>query len=269
MEINVAERLRAVLPKRRDYTRETIKRAVRHPIAITSDVHLPYVDEYLFERFYDDCKEYGCKEAWIIGDLFNQDAYSRFAAGLNDSVASFKDELEVARHFLDLLFEVVEKVYVTRGNHDIRVCKANNFRFGLPELYRMIYPRGGLYPGGKGAFIGDDGNPRELVVSDLPSIRAYIGKQEWFFCHPGNYSKVPGKVARDFAAKLHCNVAVGHTHAFSMSKDVSGKYWTIDLGGLFKKEYFDYLAEEPKTLPEWSAGYFLFDGEGNIIPRAG
>lgn len=264
----VAERLRKALPARIDYQAATASVVVDSPVIVTSDVHLPYTNERLFDQLYTAVKRHGASDVWVIGDLFNLDAYSRFAEGLNSQVAGFKDELRAAQAFLDILFEVATRVRITQGNHDVRILKQNKMRFGAAEFFRMVYPKGGNYPGGVGTFTGPDGRTRQLIVSDLPTIQAEVFGEKWVFTHPANYSLVPGKVARSLAAKWHANVGIGHTHCWQMSKDFSGKFWTLDLGGLFDVRYFDYVHEAPTTNPEWSNGFFVLD-EGRVCPYPG
>ena len=219
---------------------------VTDSMVVTSDFHVPYVDEKLFEKLMNTPKETGIRTLAITGDLFDADSFSRFTPMA--PTCSFKDECEAVKARLASLLEVFQTIYICRGNHEKRIVDANIGKINMRELICLAIPDG---------MSKEQFGQRVKVTSD-DHITAYVGDEKWLLSHPRNYRIINLSVARDLASKHKCSQIVAHGHQLASGFDRSGTYRLIDGGGLFDKYKLAYL-RETTCYPETKNGFIILD----------
>jgi len=216
-------------------------------LVVSSDFHVPYLDEKLFDKLLAMPDETGIKNLAISGDLFDADSYSMFTP--MGPVASFTEECEAVRDVFALLLNSYNNIYVCRGNHEARIIKQNFGRFQMRELVEMCIP--------------DEMSKvqfnRRVNVTNEDHLHANIAGHKWMFTHPRNFRIINLSVARDLAARYQCSQIVAHGHQAAMGWDRSGTFRLIDGGGLFDKNKLVYL-RETTCYPETKNGFVIIDG---------
>ena len=217
-------------------------------LVVSSDWHVPYVDEKLFEKLMNVPDETGIKKLTITGDLFDADSYSRFTPMAPG--CSFKDECNNVRERLEAVLSVYEQVYICRGNHEKRVIDMNMGKFQMQELIDMCIP--------------DDMSKREfdirVKVTNDDHLHAVVNGRKWLFSHPRNFRIINLSVARDLASRYQCSQIVAHGHQLAQGYDRSGTLRLLDGGGLFDKYQLAYL-RETTCYPETKNGFVILEGD--------
>lgn len=104
-----------------------------------SDIHAPYEDKKALEVLYKFIKWFKPKTVFIMGDLLDCYAISRFTKDPKGKL-NFKQEIDSARSILQTIREVSgsAKIYYLRGNHELRMQRYLWNRAeelsGLPEM---------------------------------------------------------------------------------------------------------------------------------------
>src|SRR5690606_27945592 len=233
------------------------------PVGLCSDLHLPLMDADLFAQLLGALERHRCREAALVGDLFDQEAFSSHPPGLRTPSADFQVELELARRTLLALLAHVDRLYLLPGNHDVRVLRVLKYQLGMLDLVRVILPEAGLLRGGTGT-VRVAGKDRELVVSRLPRLELRVYDQPWVLLHPASYSKVRGRTATLFADQEASHVAIGHVHHFHQGLSTNGRWHALELGGLFNPKLLSYVHEGPKPGTAMTQGFFILGPEGPI-----
>lgn len=220
-------------------------------LVVSSDWHVPYVDEKLFEKLMAIPEETGIGKLAITGDLFDADSYSRFTPMA--PTVSFRDECNNVRDRLEVALENYRKIYICRGNHEKRVIDMNMGKFQMKELLDMCIP--------------DDMSKREfderVNVTNDDHLHAVIGGRKWLLSHPRNFRIINLSVARDLASRYQCSQIVAHGHQLAQGWDRSGTFRLIDGGGLFDKNQLAYL-RETTCYPETKNGFVILHGDDKV-----
>lgn len=220
-------------------------------LVVSSDFHVPYVDEKLFEKLLNVPVETDITRLAITGDLFDADSYSRFTPMA--PTVSFKDECNNVRDRLEQILDVYATIYICRGNHEKRVIDMNMGKFQMKELVDMCIP--------------NDMSKKEfdlrVKVTNDDHIHAGIGGQNWLFSHPRNFRIINLSVARDLASRYQCSQIVAHGHQLAQGWDRSGTFRLIDGGGLFDKNQLVYL-RETTCYPETKNGFVILSEDGKV-----
>jgi predicted phosphodiesterase len=160
---------------------------------------------------------------------------------------SFKEELDVASNVLSKL-KVFNSIYFVRGNHESFWLKKLEGYNSVSDLFKLF--TSGMFREGKDYMIT---NYDHCMLND-----------DWYICHPVNYSRIPLSVPRRLANKLHMNVCCAHMHRLAVSKDESGKYYAIETGGLFDIEKIEYL-KSSTTYPMQYNGFIRIKNEEPVL----
>jgi hypothetical protein len=214
-------------------------------ILVTSDWHIPLQDNNLVGLLLWVAEEYGVKDLGIIGDFYNCDAISKYTP--LGPVMGFQEEKDCVRDMINLLLEHFLSTYFCRGNHEKRWLDLNAGHVTMNDLFSLT----------------EIPKHRYKVTQD-DHMHLFQDDQCWLLCHPKSYRQTNLSVAKDLAAKHHCNVGVAHGHQFAQGWDRSGRYRIFDMGGLFDKKSIDYL-RETTTHPETKSGFYLIQ-DNNLYP---
>jgi hypothetical protein len=210
---------------------------------VAGDWHIPFYDSGYMSWVLDVQKEYDVKDLAIPGDLFDADSYSMWPK--DGYRAAFDKELEAVGMTLSILGDAFENIYICRGNHEQRFIKQNNDNVRMQGLMDLAHA------------------PENVTVTDDTYMRMHTDSAEWMLCHPKQFRQTPLSVARDLAAKYHCNIVAAHGHFFGQGYDRSGRYYCLDGGGIFDPACLPYL-RSVNTTPWVAQGFYLIDNSGFI-----
>jgi len=207
---------------------------IEPPALIMGDIHIPYHHAQWMEKVVRIGKRYKIRKVIIPGDLFEMKYFSRFPK-LNDSVV--EEEIDICRQILNWLKSQFREVHVFPGNHDERLARKLEGKIRFKKFLEWI-----TYE----------------AINVYEHHQVYVGNT-WLIAHPGNYSQTNTEPAKTLAEKFHKNVAVGHTHKWSMGKDRSGKYWAIEIGMCADYDRIEWLHRELTKHPIPQLGALIID----------
>lgn len=206
---------------------------------ITSDWHIPYYDADITNKMVSIAERMNVSKIIIAGDFFNQDAFSHY---VNNNVNSFGDEAACATEVLDKLCTAFDEIYITTGNHDIRILKLLTYKLQSREFWKMISSEIG----------------RQIKVSDYPYLRL---NEKWHITHPQNFSIQPTSVARKMNHKYQMSVGVAHGHQMGVTYSPSGTDVLFDTGGMFDQDKIEYSRMCDTTHSEWQTGFSIIKND--------
>lgn len=225
---------------------------LRCPLLVFGDVHVPTTEWTIFElmvKFAEKHLPKGARTGALIGDLFNFDAISQY----DHIVAPFsiQTEMDYAEGAIEYLLAVLDKLYISMGNHDYRLHKLLKGDFGATRLGRMLTKY--VYDG-------------RVVMTDKSQMIAIQAAQIWRMTHQRNYSKIKGRVAASLAIKHHCNIITHHEHHVAVLRDDYNRFTVINNGALVDYEKLLYVQLVDSTSNVMCNGFtFLNNGIGHLL----
>ncbi len=221
------------LPK---YPEETLK--IDGDCALTSDWHSPYFSVTWLKSLLAVCAALDIHQLAIVGDLCDLKWISRFTG--RDLRGGLEEEFRITISLLQVLTRFFDRVYWSKGNHDDRMLVALQGHDILPILAELVSNK----------------EPGEIFTTSQSTL---FLNERWRLEHPQTYSRDAAKVASSLAAIIHKNVACAHGHFMGYKHDVSGKYISIDLGGMFDRDKQEYLhLGGTTTHPRWNPGFWVY-----------
>jgi len=222
---------------------DPIRLPVSKTYAITADWHIPLYDPEYVNVFIKDARDRDIRSLILAGDYFNFDALSQYAP--KQEGAGLEGELAEAESVMRVLLESFDDIYYLWGNHDARLHKALGFTIQFREAMKLVF----------GA-LGTEALKR-ITFTNLDHL--WIG-EEWYVCHPANYTRIPLSTARALSTKYECNVITAHSHHCAVGYGINGANVVAEIGGLFDRHKTGYL-QRSTTFPTWAQGYaFLTEG---------
>jgi hypothetical protein len=222
------------------------------PVLITADWHIPLFDIDYVNTMLLDAEGRGVTKLVIGGDFFNFDSLSQYDP--KQTEAGLEYELETAQNVMRILGHNFDKIYYLWGNHDARLHKALGFKLQFQTAMRTVFDA-----------VGDTVLDK-IEFSNLDHMHVVSGGQEWYVCHPMNYTRVPLSTARAIAAKVGANVIVAHSHHSAVGYATDGVTVVAEAGGLFDVSKTRYL-QRTTTFPTWTQGYAFLE-EGHLTVKS-
>ncbi len=142
-------------------------------------------------------------------------------------------ELAIARRELRRLSEQFDKIDFVIGNHEGRLLRALNTTLDPDEMKRLLE-------------LGDKWRIAPYYHSCLIS-----GGEKYCIEHP---KSAAASTAAVLAAKYSCHILMGHSHHFSITTDVSGKYFAAEIGCIVDEARLPYAAQRHTRAPAHSLG---------------
>jgi len=204
------------------------------PVLVIGDLHIPYHHAQWIEKVVKIAKRHKVRRIVVAGDLFDMKHFSNFPK-LSDSL--MEDEIDMSRQIIEWLKTKFREVHVFPGNHDERLAKKLEGKIRFKKFLEWI-----TYE----------------AINVYEHHQMYVGKT-WLIAHPGNYSQVNTEPAKTLSEKFHKNVAVGHTHKWSMGRDRSGKYWAVEMGMCADYNRIEWLHRELTKHPVPQLGALIID----------
>lgn len=229
---------------------------VKGDVAITADWHIPLYDAEYVNRFISTSRERGHKRLILAGDFFNFDALSAYDP--KQSSANLEVELQEAAAVMRVLLETFEEIYYLWGNHDARLHKALGFAIQFRDAMKMVFGE-----------LGTDAIERiKFTNLDHIWVEGKEGGDDWYVCHPANYTKLPLSTARQLASKVNANVITAHSHHCAVGYGPDGVKVVAEIGGLFDRTKTAYL-QRSTTFPTWQQGFAFLEGGKLIVDSPG
>ncbi len=142
-------------------------------------------------------------------------------------------ELGIARRELRRLSEQFDRIDFVIGNHEGRLLRALNTTLDPEEIKRLLE-------------LGDKWRIAPYYHSYLVS-----GGEKYCIEHP---KSAAASTAAILAAKYSCHILMAHSHHFSITTDVSGKYFAAEIGCLVDEARLPYAAQRHTRAPAHSLG---------------
>lgn len=216
---------------------------------VTADVHVPTTSKVMAEKVLLAGKKRNIRRLSLVGDLFCQDMFSRYAQLINSH--SFKSEVNAAKELFGYWMGWYEEVEFCRGNHDDRLISWTNGAVAMQELADMVKPESG-----------------KITTSMRNYMKLHSGDEDWTLVHQRKYSKKPLSVACDFAAKHRTNVVCCHQHHCAVG--VYEGFTVVDCGCLADAEKTAYMQLDLTTFPDWEPGFVVIqDGHADLYSERG
>ena len=156
--------------------------------------------------------------------------------GLKTEQDGISTELSVARRELRRIGALFDKVDFILGNHEGRFLRALQTAIDPQELLRLLE-------------MGDKWRVAPYYFSYLDTV-----KGRFLIEHPKGAAE---STAQNLAAKFHCHVIMGHSHALDFSWDISGEYYAIQSGCCVDEDRLPYAAQRHTTKRQHKAGAVL------------
>jgi len=209
------------------------------------DLHSPFIHKRALKFCRTINEEYSCDRVVIVGDLFDQYCFSRYAKD-PDSLSP-RSEIEKAKRQIHSWVEAFPSVDITYGNHDMRLFKRLRESNIPPDMFVKSYNK--IF-----------GLPDTWRWSDKITVDRVL------YMHgskAGEYSHV--NIAKD----LRRSVVSGHTHSSGGVHYISSYDDTIfgmNVGCLIDSNCYAFAyASEMTRQPVLGAGVII-DGFPTFIP---
>jgi len=200
---------------------------------ISCDYHAPYFSEVWVNRLLKTAHKFKIKKNIIIGDLFDMNFAKHW---YSDEPSSLDAELKQNKPLMKALGYFDEN-YLVQGNHESRIGRLTDAKIQARHLFILM---------------GGETWQKKFKYSEYDKVG--MGNK-WLLVHPKSYSQVSPQVARRLAEKYHKNIINSHGHLVGSGYDRSGKYLTVDLGGMFDTQKVEYINKHTTTHPVWGNGF--------------
>lgn len=207
---------------------------------IVGDVHAPLTD-YGFASLVSEVAKLHLqapRRLLIAGDFFNMDAFSKYAAIIQQP--TWAHEREAAKALLVSWLETFDEIRVTLGNHDRRLQKYTAGAFDTDDILALVYS-----------------NPERVKMSVYGWAEINSGGYLWRVTHPTNYSVRRLNVADELAVKYGRNVISFHEHHLGKSVSRYGGHIIVNGGCLIDPKKVPYAVLDDNKSPDWVQGFVL------------
>jgi hypothetical protein len=228
------------------------------PYMLLPDLHIPTHHTLAVTHALAMARAKGIKQAILVGDTHNLDYMSRYMSqSAPGSYTEVMHDLEVGYQVHDALCNAFDKIYVIKGNHDTRILKNLQKKWGFHNVWRVL----------TSPPTAADKRP-SLYRHYTTTERYYLILQEspvgdWLVCHQRNYSVIQGRVAQRLAGLEEMNVVTSHEHGFSISNSgTKGRYYSVACPGLVDPVKTEYKEIRPTLHPKWTVGWGVIWEDG-------
>jgi len=218
-------------------------------VLVVADLHIPYHDALKIRQAVAVGLGFGATHVIVAGDMYDLKQYGKWYIGHPNQPISA--DLAVGRPIFKLLYDNFPGgiVYFV-GNHERRLLiRILLDQLDVVDLQEML-----------------TGLTERITFSSYSYCTVISGGQQWRVTHPKSFSRVRGTVANKLAVIHHANIAMSHSHFVNKSRDDSGEFTTVDLGGLYSAERLAYRQMDDSTLPASSSGFLVIHrGHGYLF----
>lgn len=218
---------------------------LRGSFVLLGDLEIPFQNTGLLTKAIKIAEVFGINNLLIGGDFLCLDSVSTWSKGSIERVPTLTQEIKDARNILKLLSRQFTNIYMIMGNHEERIVRATGGSMNMKLIVDLIAPEN-----------------TNIVPSDY--YWCYVN-DDFYVCHPENYSTNPRTVALKVAHKEHRHVVSFHQHHMSWSKDESGNFHLIDAGHCTLPNARYYKTIKANTHPQWVSGFVVLQQGKNGI----
>jgi hypothetical protein len=247
---NVLEVLMAAEARRKQTIQDKLKVDFGSPwtlqlesAMITADWHVPETDWRMVEKMLTIAGKHLYKPRQLIigGDYFSQSQFSPFAAVVPP--APWAQERDAAREIMLACLDVFAEIWIVMGNHDQRLVKWSQAILDESDVFGMVIQ-----------------NPK-VHISKFAYCTIETSRGKYRVTHPAFYRQARGMAVAALADRLQMHVFGGHQHHTAISASPSGKFWGIDIGGLYDPDKIAYVNLADNLRPAMSPSFgMLLDG---------
>ena len=222
-------------------TFNTFENITQKVITICCDTHVPLIDKDMIEKMCVMSKQFQSDTCLIVGDFMDQSLFSQFLNYVESEVKTWTFELEVASTLLKQLLKTFKRVYVTKGNHDMRILRLAFGRIGMKHIFKWM----------------DAYDAKRVIVSEYPFCHVHSGEKLWRCTHAKNYSQhYAVAVPKRMAEKHECEVINAGGHLTGQGFSPSGRM-IIGLGLMGDPSKFEYIHMSDTTHPKWNPAFVI------------
>lgn len=209
--------------------------------AIISDLHIPYHNNVVLEKWMETADEKGIKRAIIVGDLMDSGMLNVKRGASNYFGRSYQDDVMTAKKVIESLGQQFTEITILLGNHDLYFSQALRGEIKTDWAYEHFFHQ---FP-----FVKFSGYEQCRVISGNSTFRCI---------HGNNYSASnPLGVAQNMSAKLEESLIMGHIHHSCSGWNYAGNKQCIVMGGSHSQRRFDYVHYSPKTNPTMTNSFVI------------
>ena len=221
---------------------------VKGDVVVVGDLEVPDHDADVLELAMAIGKKMGIHQLIINGDFIAADGLSPFP-DIPVELDGFDTckELDIACDILIAMSQQFTSIYTNEGNHDKRVRRATSGQLPAYKLFHKLLP--------------------SIQTTPFSQIHLTSGGKKWLICHPKNYSRLPGSVARDIAEIQQMNVVCAHTHHLSMTPTKCGQFWALDGGHCRDESRTLYKIDDVTRHPQWTPGFTVVKNGYGCVPN--
>ena len=208
---------------------------------LISDLHIPYHDPAVIERFCAECWRHGIKKFAILGDFFDGNQFHPKRGKDQHHSRRFQDDVVLAEEILAGLLSCFDSGVFLQGNHDewfsAHMRGQVDPAWMLEKLFNGIADR-----------VQFTGYQQAILTS---------GDQEIRLAHGRSYSQGnPLGVAKTLSAKFEQPVVIGHQHHHEAGYSRSGRQ-VLCMGGSYDPTRMAYIHESPGGHPKQTRGFAI------------
>jgi predicted phosphodiesterase len=208
---------------------------------LISDIHVPYYDHRVLEKFAETCYRKGVRRFIAVGDTMDGNQFHPKRGGVQTE-RRYQDDVETCKVLLRQLLRIFESGIILNGNHD---------------YWFQAHMRGQIDPEWLLSNIFHEFEGR-IVWSEFEQATVYSGDREFRLLHGANYSGPnPLGVAKQYSAKFECGVVMGHEHHHEAGFSRSGKHQVVVMGGAHDMRRLAYIHRSPRTNPVQTNGFAI------------
>lgn len=209
---------------------------------IVGDVHCNTVRGDFFQRPLDIAARYltAPRQLIIAGDLLNADTWSSYEPTY--APASWENEIQATRYFLELYLKTFDRIVILVGNHELRVTRRTHAAITPELLMRMV------------------STDERVTVSHFGHCVIESPSGAWRITHGSDYSVNQLTVTATLADKFHQHIIGHHQHHLAIGWSRFGQYVCVDNGGLFDCSQMAYVQIEDSKKPTMKVGFTLLKG---------
>jgi len=206
---------------------------------VVSDLEVPHHDAELLGYLVSVAMKFGIKKLVIAGDFLALDSESTWPEEEGEERKTLADDKWSGEDVVVSLFQWFDYIVILKGNHEQRGTRNRVLGF-MQDVQRQWGQHG------------------DLEVSMYKWCVVISAGNRYRVEHFGNYSKVPGSVARERAEIENCHVLGGHTHHHSRSFTRDGRHQAVDLGHATREATRYYKTVNGTTRhPKWVSGFWM------------
>jgi len=215
-------------------------------VLVCSDFHLPYIHIEFTAWMMAVAKKQKIKNCLIAGDFFDQNMYSFF---LSEDTGKWDDEKRSAKQLLKHMLRQFDSITMLLGNHDARILRRLDYLIKYADVMAMV------------------SRDKRIRVSGYAKATV---NGKWLVVHPKCYSRIAPQKERRLAEKHHLNLIGTHGHLTAAAFDISGQYWTAQIGGNVDYDKVEYVSQQVTDHPRWVKSFVILQKSeitGNTYPK--